>query len=271
MQMSRQTSHQTSNQASNSVSFKAASIQKFPLDSLVTLKNSKPWFSLDHKKVLTGVGIVKYYAPEAGYQVEVNGESMWYSEDALESAENNSFDLQAFIKGQKALTRSGCIAKFLQVNKENLVYQIKAEVQYKDGSKTLQDYAKNGVVNAGVKGDLDLVEMVEAKEVEPLVNSVNALKDVNVQPIRKNIMKVIMNKEIEIKKSKVEKELEQAIAEDAEMVEVKVNAERYKWLSSYLTSTVQIDFVDLQLKLATNKQEFNATIDKLKTQIKFKD
>jgi hypothetical protein len=262
MQVSRQTSKQ--------VSFKAASIQKFPLDSLVVMKNNKPWFCLDPKKVLTGVGIVRYYAPEAGYQVQVQDQTMWYSEDALESAENNSFDLQAFIKGQKARTRSGCTAKFLQTNKENLVYQIKAEVQYKDGAKTLQDYSKSGAVNAGVKCDLDLVEMVEAEKVEPLVNSVNALKAVNVQPIRKNILKVIMQKEIEIKKSKVEKELEQAIAEDAEMLEVKANSERYEWLTNYMTSSVQIDFVDLQLKLATNKQEFNATIDKLKTQIKFK-
>lgn len=254
-------------QVSRQVSFKAASVQKFPLDSLVVMKKNKTWFSLDPKKVLTGVGVVKYYAPETGYQVQVQDETMWYSEDSLESSENNSFDLQAFIKGQKAITRSGCTAKFLQTNKENLVYQIKAEVQYKDGTKTLQDYAKSGAVNVGVKGDLDLVEMIEvmvaAKKVESVVKSV-------VQPIRKNILKVIMQKEIEIKKSKVEKELEQAIAEDAEMIEVKANAERYEWLTKYLTSSVQIDFVDLQLKLATNKQEFNATIDKLKTQIKFK-
>ena len=208
---------QMSHQASKSAPFKAPSIQKFPLDSLVTLKSNKPWFSLDPKKVLTGLGIVKYYSPEAGYQVQVQDESMWYVEDALESSENSSFDLQAFIKGQKARTRSGCTAKFLHTNKESLVYQIKAEVQYEDGTKTVQDYSKSGAVNAGVKGDLDLVEMIEAKKVEPLVNSVNALKAVNVQPIRKNNLKVIMNKEIEIKKSKVEKELEQAIAEDAEM------------------------------------------------------
>jgi hypothetical protein len=254
----------TSSQLSHQSFFKAASIQKFPLDSSVTMKNNKPWFSLDPKKVLTGVGVVKYYSPEAGYQVQVQDETMWYVEDALESAENNSFDLQDFIKGQKAITRSGCTAKFLQINKENLVYQIKAEVQYKDGTKTWQDYSKSGAVNVGVKCDLDLVEMIEVKKVEPVVDSV-------VQPIRKNNLKVIMNKEIEIKKSKVEKELEQAIAEDAEMVEVKVNSERYEWLAKYMTSVVQIDFVDLQLKLATNKQEFNATIDKLKTQIKFKD
>jgi hypothetical protein len=253
----------TSSQLSNQSFFKAASIQKFPLDSSVTMKNNKPWFSLDPKKVLIGVGVVKYYSPEAGYQVQVQDENMWYSEDTLESAENNSFDLQAFIKGHRAITRSGCIAKFLQTNKENLVYQIKAEVHYKDGTKTLQDCSKSGAVNVGVKGDLDLVEMeVEAKKVEPLVNAV-------VQPIRKNNLKVIMNKEIEIKKTKVEKELEQAIAEDAEMIEVKANSERYDWLTKYLTSAVQIDFVDLQLKLATNKQEFNATIDKLKTQIRF--
>ena len=217
--------------------------QKFKQGSFVILKEGKQWFSLDSSKVLKGSGVIKDYAPDTGYEVEVQGENLWYTEDSLEATEKHpDFYLESFVKGQKALTRSGCIARFIQFENKNLTYKIKAEVQCSD-KKYIRDYSKEGLINVGVESDLDLVAMTN--EVAPLQEIKEDKKPISVIEAKPavNLDKV--------------KELEE-------------NAKRYEWLTNYLTSSVQIDFVDTQLKQASTKEELDAIIDKLKVSVRFK-
>ena len=217
--------------------------QKFKQGSFVILKGGKQWFSLDSSRTLKGSGVIKDYAPDTGYEVEIQGDNLWYTEDALELTEKHpDFYLEGFTKGQKALTRSGCIARFLQYENKNLTYKIKAEVQCSD-KKYVCDYSKEGFINVGVENDLDLIAMTN--EIAPL-QEINEDK----KPTPVSEVKPVVNLD------KV-KELEE-------------NAKRYEWITNYLTSSVQIDFVDMQLKQATTKEELDAIIDKLKVSVRFK-
>lgn len=253
---------------------KQAIDQKFNFGEAVVRKDKKPWFSMNPKKVHLEPGIVVDFAPDTGYQLKINGEHWWYPEEKLESAKsvpNPEFDLQAFIKGKKAVTRVGCTAKFVQFEYNNLTYQLKVEINC-DGTLSQHDYARDGAYTVGIVGDGDMVKMLEVQEEstkeievksEEVKDTVNADQKV-IEALQEHIKEEPVQEPTEL-----EKQLVEAFIEDAKTTEVKLNAIRYVWFAKYLCTTT-IDFVDAELKAAKTKEQFDAVIDKFMKSIKFK-
>lgn len=252
---------------------KQAIDQKFGFGEPVVRKDKKPWFSMNPKKVHLEPGIVVDFAPDTGYQLRINGEHWWYPEEKLESAKsvpNPDFDLQAFVKGKKAVTRVGCTAKFVQFEYNNLTYQLKVEINC-DGTLSQHDYARDGAYTVGIIGDGDMVKMLETleestKEIE--VKEKEVVPENTDQKVIEDLQEHLKEKPMQ-EPTELEKQLVEAFIEDAKTTEVKLNAIRYVWFAKYLCTT-QIDFVDAELKAAKTKEQFDAVIDKFMKSIKFK-
>lgn len=231
---------------------------KFPIGSRVQRKGAKPWHSTKGSLILE-TGKIIAYSYASGYQVEAKNESWWYPETEIELVqEYDDFNLESFVKGAKAITRGGCIARFVKFETSSITYVVKAEVVCKDSNgskKYIQHYSKEGYLTQGIKDNFDLVHM---QSMSGYKDSSNSVEDIVAK---------------ETKHTETKEDLEKELVEAQKSIKVEnkevTDKERYDWLVHYLTADMKVDFIDIQLQQAENKQEMNAIIDKLIKSVRF--